>query len=179
MGTEGQRQGHGDRDRYRKRMTVKWTGTPTWSDGHGQEVRDCDRQTGNGDTDRATYVLPTLVTVKLPGKSSCLKRCLHIFFTKFSSSKFDSGEVPALAKHMLLCGCSCPFHCHSFPVPVPVPVSLSLSFCPHPYTFVPLTLSLYPVPVCLSQSLPMSKVKVRITIQKKGEGSLVHLGSVC
>ena len=60
-GTEGQRQGHGDRDRYRKRMTVKWTGTHTWSDGHGQEVRDCDRQTGNGDTVRVTYVLPSLV----------------------------------------------------------------------------------------------------------------------
>ena len=59
--TERQRQGHGDRDRYRKRMTVKWTGTHTWSDGHGQEVRDCDRQTGNGNTDRVTYVLPSLV----------------------------------------------------------------------------------------------------------------------
>ena len=65
------------------------------------------------------------------------------------------------------CTCPCPR--------VPVPVSLSLSFCPRPYTFVPLTLSLYPVPVCLSQSLPMSKVKGRITIEKKGEGSLVHL----
>ena len=59
---EGRGQKDSDRDTGKGTGTGKeWTGTHTWSDGHGQEVRDCDIQTGNRNTDRATYVLPSLV----------------------------------------------------------------------------------------------------------------------
>ena len=49
---QGQVQKKNDSEMDRNALLVRWTWTG---------VRDCDRQTGNGDTDRATYVLPSLV----------------------------------------------------------------------------------------------------------------------
>lgn len=42
--TEGQRRGHRDWDKDRKRITVKGSGTQTGTDGHRWKDRDCDRQ---------------------------------------------------------------------------------------------------------------------------------------